>query len=196
MIAFQPLPPLIPRDLECDPILWAELFEFGHHAGGEGGEAGGVEGVHQRWQEGEFVVDRVREEVGVEEDAVGGLEGGVVVEEHGAWDLWARRRGVLVVGIGWRWIFGAYTSRINSLLCSLFFFLLVCSSFLTMFFFRRASRCPMMRLTVANLRVRFWTPMVYRARNALYYSDVCEFVGEVWVCTPGFMEHQRWRRLT
>ena len=44
------------------------------------------------------MVDCVGEEVGVEEDAVGGLQGGVVVEEHGAWDLWARYE---VVSVFW-----------------------------------------------------------------------------------------------
>ena len=47
------------------------------------------------------MVDGVGEEVGVEEDAVGGLEGGVVGEEHGAWDLGARTRGCGLVF----WIF-------------------------------------------------------------------------------------------
>lgn len=32
-------------------------------------------------------MDRVREEVGVDEDLIGRLEGGVVLEEHAAWDL-------------------------------------------------------------------------------------------------------------
>jgi hypothetical protein len=35
------------------------------------------------------VVDGVGEEVGVDEDLVGGSQGGVVVEEHVGWDLWA-----------------------------------------------------------------------------------------------------------
>ena len=42
------------------------------------------------------MVDGVGEEVGVEEDLVGGLEGGVVVEEEGGGDLGA----VWVVSIG------------------------------------------------------------------------------------------------
>ena len=103
------------------------------------------------------MVDGVGEEVGVDEDLVGGLEGGVVGEEHAAGDLWAGvfvsecrlRELEMVVGVGW-----TYTSRISS---SLFprFFLLLCSSFFIMFFLRRASRLPITLFTAANLRVRF-----------------------------------------
>ena len=54
-------------------------------AGGDDGRAAGVERVHECRQEGQFVVHGVREEVGVDEDLVGGLKGGVVLldEEHG-----------------------------------------------------------------------------------------------------------------
>lgn len=51
--------------------------------------AGGVQAVHEGGEEREFVVHGVGEEVGVDEDLVGGLQGGVVGEEHGGGDLGA-----------------------------------------------------------------------------------------------------------
>jgi len=83
VIALQPLPTLVPRNLQRDAVLGSQLLQLGHDAARDDGLAGGIEGVHEGGQEREFVVDGVGEEVGVDEDLVGGLEGGIVLEEHG-----------------------------------------------------------------------------------------------------------------
>ena len=75
------LPALIPGNPQRDPVLGAQLLQLGHDAIGDDDAAGGVQSVHQGGQEIELVLDGVGEEVGVEEDGVGGLEGGIVLEE-------------------------------------------------------------------------------------------------------------------
>lgn len=102
------------------------------------------------------MVNGVGEEVGVDEDLVGRLESGVVLEEHGARDLWTLKAVSMVI---------SRSSQSKKTHMSLFTsspsaFFLPSASFLTMFFLSRASRCPMTRLTAANLRVFFWTPIV------------------------------------
>lgn len=92
MITLQPLPSLISGDLQGNAVLGAQLLQLSHDAGGDDGLAGGVKTVHECREERELVVDGVGEEVGIEEYLVGWLEGGVVSEEHGGWDLWAVER--------------------------------------------------------------------------------------------------------
>ena len=82
-----PLPPLIPGNPQRDPVLGAQLLQLGHDAVGDDDAAGCVQGIHEGGQEIELVLDGVGEEVGVEEDGVRGLEGGVVLEEEGGWGL-------------------------------------------------------------------------------------------------------------
>ena len=50
-------------------------------------DALGVEAVHHRGQELQLVLNGMREEVGVDEDAVGGNESLVVLEEQSGRDL-------------------------------------------------------------------------------------------------------------
>lgn len=83
MVALQPLPPLVARNLQRQAVLWPELLQLRHHARRYDGFCGGEEGVHEGGEQVEFVLDRVREEVCVDEDLVGRGEGGVVGEEHG-----------------------------------------------------------------------------------------------------------------
>ena len=78
-----PLPALIPGNPQGDPVLGAQLLQLGHDAIGDDDAAGCVQGVHQGGQEIELVLDGVGEEVGVEEDGIGRLEGAVVLEEEG-----------------------------------------------------------------------------------------------------------------
>lgn len=59
--------------------------------------AAGVERVHEGGQEGKFVVDSVGEKICVDEDLVGGLEGGVVGEEEGGGHLRAVVEAVVLV---------------------------------------------------------------------------------------------------
>ena len=89
VVALQPLPPLVPRNLQRDPIAGSELLELGHDAAGDDGRALGVEAVHHGGEELELVLDGVGEEVGVDQDRIGGLQGGVVLEEEGGWHLGA-----------------------------------------------------------------------------------------------------------
>lgn len=89
MIAPQPLPPLVSRDAQCDPVFRAELFQLRHDAIGDDGDTFGVEAVHHCLEQLELVLDGVGEEVRVDEDGVGRDEGGVVLEEEGRGDLGA-----------------------------------------------------------------------------------------------------------
>lgn len=83
VVALQTLPALVTGDAQGNAVFGPEFLEFGHDARGDCGDAFGVEGVHEGGEEVEFVGDGVGEEVCVEEDGVGGLEGGVVGEEEG-----------------------------------------------------------------------------------------------------------------
>lgn len=71
--ALQPRPALVARDAQRDAVLGAEFLELGHDAVGDGGGAAGVETVHHAGEEGELASDAVGEEVGVEQDRVGGV---------------------------------------------------------------------------------------------------------------------------
>lgn len=98
VIALQPLPTLVAGDAQGDAVFGPQLLEFGHDAGGDCRDAFGVEGVHEGGEEVEFVGDGVGEEVCVEEDGVGGLEGGVVGEEEGG--LWLVGVSMLMFTLG------------------------------------------------------------------------------------------------
>ena len=87
VVALQPLPAFIPRDAQGDPILGAELFELGHDAVGDDGNALGIQTVHHGRLEFEFVLHGVGEEIGVDEDGVGRDECRVVLVEEGGGDL-------------------------------------------------------------------------------------------------------------
>ena len=86
------------------------------------------------------MVDGVGEEICVDEDAVGGLESGVVVEEHGGGHL-----GAVYFWVSWSLTYkrkliwsATYTSRITP---SPFIFFSRCfSASATMFFLSRESR--------------------------------------------------------
>lgn len=82
-LAGQALPALVAGDAQGDAVLGAELLELGHDARRDEDLALGVEGVHHALEELDFAGDGVGEEVGVDDDLVGGHEGGVVLEEHG-----------------------------------------------------------------------------------------------------------------
>ena len=88
MIALQPLPALVPRDPQRDPVLLPQLLQLGHDAVGDDGDAFRVQAVHHRAQQLQLVLHRVAEEVGVDEDRIRRDEGRVVlVEERGGY-LW------------------------------------------------------------------------------------------------------------
>ena len=74
---------------------------------------------------------------------------------------------------------------------SSFFFLLSISA-LSWFFFNRASRWPMILLTVANLRVLFWTPMISSNGKGYMSSEgeivkyiICNFISIASIKTAG-----------
>lgn len=82
MVALQSLPALVAGDAQGDAVLGAELLELGHDARGDDGVALGVQAVHHGLEERQLPLHRVRQEVGVDEDAVRGDEGLVVLEEE------------------------------------------------------------------------------------------------------------------
>ena len=88
MVAPQSLPALIARNLERDAELRAQLLQLSHDAVGDDGHALCIQAVHHRREQLEFLLDGMREEVGVDEDGVGRDESGVVLEEKGSGDLW------------------------------------------------------------------------------------------------------------
>ena len=83
VIAFQPLPALVPRDPQRDPVFLPQFLQLGHDAVGDDGDAFRVQAVHHGAQQLELVLHRVAEEIGVDEDGVGRDEGGVVLVEEG-----------------------------------------------------------------------------------------------------------------
>lgn len=87
MIAFQPLPSLVPRDPQRDPVFLPQLLQLGHHAVRDHGDAFRVQAVHHRGQHLELVLHGVREEIGVDEHGVGRDQGGVVLVEERGGDL-------------------------------------------------------------------------------------------------------------
>lgn len=162
VVAFEPFPALVTRDAQGDAVFRAEFFEFAEHTGGYDGDAFGVETVHHCGEELEFVLDGVGEEVCVDEDVVGGDEGGVVLEEEGGADLWSEMKKAMVSCCGTSRVLldmGRYISRTTS---SPFAFRLPSASPLFWFFLRRASRWPIILLTAANFlvfltRLMMWT---------------------------------------
>lgn len=60
-----------------------------HYARCDDGCALGVEAVHHGRKEVEFVLDGVGDEVGIDEDGVGGCKRGIVGEEERGGHLWA-----------------------------------------------------------------------------------------------------------
>lgn len=89
MVTLQPLEARILRDAQRDAVLRAQLLQLRQHAVRHEGDAFGVQAVHHRRDDVELVLHRVREEVCVDEDGVGGREGRVVLEEEGGGDLGA-----------------------------------------------------------------------------------------------------------
>lgn len=87
MATLQPRPLFISCDPQRDTVLGAEFFELRHNTVGNSGGARGVEAVHHGREEGKLAANCMREEVRVNEDGVGGSEGGIVGEEKGAGDL-------------------------------------------------------------------------------------------------------------
>lgn len=82
MVALEALPALVAGDAEGDAVLGPQLLELGHDAAGDDGVALGEEAVHHGLEERQLALDGVREEVGVDEDAVGRHERLVVLEEE------------------------------------------------------------------------------------------------------------------
>lgn len=82
MITRQPLPPLVARNPQRNPILGSQLLQLRHDAAGDDGGALGVQAVHHGLEERQLALHGVAEEVGVDEDAVGGYQGFVVLEEE------------------------------------------------------------------------------------------------------------------
>lgn len=82
VIALQPLPPFVTRNAQRNPVLGPQFLQLGHDAGCDDRRGFGVEKIHQRLVQLEFRVDRVREEVRVDENRVGRAQGGVCLEEE------------------------------------------------------------------------------------------------------------------
>lgn len=76
-------------DAQCDAVRLSELLELGHHAVGDVGHAFGVQTVHHRLHDVEFVFDREVDEVRVDDDVVGRTQLRVVVEEQSARCFWS-----------------------------------------------------------------------------------------------------------
>jgi hypothetical protein len=87
MVALQSLPPLVPRNTQCDPVLRTQLLQLGHDAAGDDGPTLGVQARHHGLEHLELVLHCVGEEICVDEDGVGRFESCVVLEEEGGGDL-------------------------------------------------------------------------------------------------------------
>ena len=74
MIALYALPPLVPRDAQGNPVLGAELLQLRHDARGDDGRRLRVQQIHERLLQFEFSADGVRQEIGIDQDAVAGTE--------------------------------------------------------------------------------------------------------------------------
>jgi hypothetical protein len=86
--AFESLPSLVSGNAKRDSVLLSQLFEFGHDTICDDRDTFGVETVHHGGKQFEFLLHRVGEEVGVDEDIVWRNKGGVVLKEQGGRDLW------------------------------------------------------------------------------------------------------------
>lgn len=101
MVARNPLKPRIARNPQSDSIPWPKFLQLGHHAVGDDRRGFGVQAVHHRLDQLELLLDAEVDEVGVDEDGVGGAERFVVLEEEGGGDLGARAgAGQLATAVG------------------------------------------------------------------------------------------------
>lgn len=82
VVALEALPALVAGNAQGNAVLGAKLLQLGHDARGDDGCGFGVQQVHEGFVKLELGVHRVREEVGVDKDRVGGAEGGVGLEEE------------------------------------------------------------------------------------------------------------------
>ena len=80
--ARQPIPSFVPCHPKSQSEFCPELLELGNRAVRDHRRALGEQQVHQRRLDVDLVADGVGEEICVEDDLVGGLEGFVVLEEH------------------------------------------------------------------------------------------------------------------
>lgn len=71
------------RHLQCHLVFGTEFFQFSHDAVGDARDAFGEEAVHHRPNDVHFVSDGEVDEVGIDQDVVGGAQLGVVLEEEG-----------------------------------------------------------------------------------------------------------------
>ena len=83
VVAGQPLQPGVLGDAQRDPVPGTELLQLGDHALGDARDALGVQAVHHALHEVDLVLDRVVDEVCVDEDVVRGAEALVPAEEEG-----------------------------------------------------------------------------------------------------------------
>lgn len=82
VITLEPLPTLISRESQCNPIFRAQLFQFCHDARRDDRAHGSIEEIHHCLERIEFVVYCQRKEICVHENGVGWLESGIVLEEE------------------------------------------------------------------------------------------------------------------
>lgn len=82
MVALQALPALVAGDAQGDPVLGAELLELGHDAASNNGGALGEQAVHHALEQRQLALDRVAQEVGVDQHAVRRHQRLVVLEEQ------------------------------------------------------------------------------------------------------------------
>lgn len=101
VVALEALPALVARNAQRNAVLGAQFLQLSHDARGDYGGGFGVEQIHEGFVEFEFAVHGVREEVGVDEDVVGGPEGGVGLEEERGGDLGAVVGLAVLRAMGW-----------------------------------------------------------------------------------------------
>lgn len=74
VIALYALPPLVSRDAQGNPILGAELLQLRHDARGDYGRGLRIQQIHEGLLQFEFSADGVRQEIGIDQNAVAGPE--------------------------------------------------------------------------------------------------------------------------
>jgi hypothetical protein len=149
MITLQAFPSFISGYAKCDAVFGAEFLELGHYAGGDDRDAFCVEGIHHRFEEGQFALDCVGEEVRVAVEKESVSIDCFIVYVRAGWKGNTNTRteyGGTKAVLCWKksaedtW----GTSRTTSVPFSAF---LPSISPLFWFFLSRASFCPIMRLT-------------------------------------------------
>lgn len=111
------LPTLITSNTKSNTVLWTELFQLGHDAGGDEDLTLCIKSVHHALEQLDLARDGVREEICIDEDLIRWDEGGVVLKEHGGGRLWngadyvagSGQRAVCEDGTGAIKLVGAYS---------------------------------------------------------------------------------------